>query len=357
MKHAAGPALGLLIVLTACGAATAPSAGSGAPALASSSAQAQPGQLTLKEIASEPIGQDTIEALAFSPDGKRLAVGAADGVIAVYSLEASQTEEAVKVKKLHAGFTSSIAWSPSGDRVLSAAADGAVRIWDAQTMQPTQSFNAYPATHPAAVWSPDGQKVAVAQGRDFVQLHDLDGGGDPQTFNLPGTTRALLWLPSGEIAGSDLKGKVAFFQQGKADPVRAYEPATSHKAVNSLSLSPDGQLLAIGYDDGAIILIDPTTAKQVREFPKGRSVGNVAWSPDGKVLAVSSIEFAVTFFDAQGKQLAKLDVGYDMNGVSWSPDGRLVAAASDDHTFKIWQASPPRTPATQLPTPPSYMGR
>jgi len=145
-----------------------------------------------------------------------------------------------------------------------------VRIWDAQTMQPTQSFNAYPATHPAAVWSPDGQKVAVAQGRDFVQLHDLDGGGDPQTFNLPGTTRALLWLPSGEIAGSDLKGKVAFFQQGKADPVRAYEPATSHKAVNSLSLSPDGQLLAIGYDDGAIILIDPTTAKQVREFPKGR---------------------------------------------------------------------------------------
>ena len=355
MQKAAGPALGVAMLLAACGAGTAPSAG--ATASASVSAAAQTGQLSLKEIVSEPIGQDTIEALAFSPDGKRLAVGAADGVIAVYSLEVSQTEEAVKVKKLHAGFTSSIAWSPSGDRVLSAAADGAVRIWDPRTMQPAQSFNAYPATHPAAVWSPDGQKVAVAQGRDFMQLHDLNGAGDPQTFNLPGTTRALLWLPSGEIAGSDLKGKVAFFQQGKADPVRAYEPVSSHKAVNSLALSPDGQLLAIGYDDGAIVLIDPTTAKQVREFPRGRSVGNVAWSPDGKVLAVSSIEFAVTFFDPQGKQLAKLDIGYDMNGVSWSPDGRLVAAASDDHTFKIWQASPPRTPATQLPTPPSYMGR
>lgn len=326
----------------------------------SAPAPAGSGQLTLKEIISEPVGQDTVEALAFSPDGKQVAVGAADGVVAVFSLDASAAEEAVKVQKMHAGFTSSLAWSPNGDRVLSAAGDGSVRIWDPRTMQSLQSFTAYPATHPAAIWSPDGQKIALAEGRDIVQVIDPSGNSDPQTLNLPGTTRALLWLPSGEIAGSDLKGKVAFFKPGNADPVRAYEPATPHKAVNSLSFSPADSLLAVGYDDGAINLIDPATAKEVRQFPKGQSVGNVAWSPNGKVLAESSIEFAVTFFDPLGKQLAKLNIGYDMNGVSWSPDGRYVAAASDDHTFKIWEVSPPRASSGSgdiAPTPPSYMGR
>jgi len=359
VRSGGGFLLGLVAtLLSACASSPSSSATPPPPGSVSASAKAQTGQLSLKEIVSEPIGQDTIEALAFSPDGKRLAVGAADGIIAVYSLAAaSQAEDPVKMQKLHAGFTSSIAWSPSGDGVLSAAADGSVRIWDPTTMQPRQSFNATPATHPAAVWSADAQKIALAQGRDFMQIIDLQGTADPEMFNLPGTTRALLWLPTGELVGSDLKGKVAFFQPGKPDPVRAYEPATSHKAVNSLSLSPTDPLLAVGYDDGAIILIDPGTAKEVRQFPKGRSVGNVAWSPNGKVLAVSSIEFAVTFFDPQGKQLAKLNIGYDMNGVSWSPDGRYVAAASDDHTFKIWEVSPPQTPARQLPTPPSYMGR
>lgn len=344
--------------LVGCGSSATSSPAVGRPVSASAAAESPAGQLTLTELVSEPVGQDTVEALAFSPDGKHVAVGAADGIVAVYALGASAAEDAVKAQKMHAGFTSSIAWSPSGDRILSAAGDGSVRIWDPQTLQPLQSFTAYPATHPAAVWSPDGQKIALAQGRDTVQIIDIAGNSDPQTLNLPGTTRALLWLPNGDIAGSDLKGKVAFFQPGKADPVRAYEPATSHKAVNSLSLSPDGSLLAVGYDDGAIILLDPGTAKEFRQFPKGQSAGNVAWSPNGKVLAESSIEFAVTFFDMAGKQLAKLNIGYDMNGVSWSPDGQYVAAASDDHTFKIWQVSPPQGGVAGAgPTPPSYMGR
>jgi WD40 repeat protein len=312
----------------------------------------------LKELIAEPVGQDTVEALAFSPDGRQVAVGAADGVVAVYSLHASAAEEAVRIAKMHAGFTSSIAWSPAGDRVLSAAGDGSVRIWDPRSLQPLQSFTAYPATHPAAVWAPNGQKIALAQGRDTIQVINLAGNADPQTLSLPGTTRALLWLPNGQIAGSDLTGNVAFFQPGKRDPVRTYTPSAAHKAVNSLSLLPDGSLLAAGYDDGAIVLIDPATAKEVRQLPKGQSVGNVAWSPNGKVLAESSIEFALTFFNPLGKQLAKLNIGYDMNGVGWSPDGQYVAAGSDDHTLKIWQVSPAQGMAgATAPTPPSYMGR
>ncbi|HLG70595.1 MAG TPA: hypothetical protein VK009_09260 [Chloroflexota bacterium] len=350
----------LVLLLAGCGSAAGP-AGSASvvPPVASAPASPAPsGQLVLKEVVSEPIGQDTVEVLAFSPDGKRLALGAADGTVAVYSLQVSATEDAVKAQKLHGRFTSSIAWSPFGDRVLSAASDGAAIIGDPNTMQPLQRFNTDPASYPAGVWSPDGQKIALAQGRDSVQVYDLHGNAEPETLSLPGATRALLWLPSGELAASDDKGKVTFFKPGNPTPVRAYTPAQSHKAVNGLSLSPADGSLAIAYDDGTIILLDPSTGKEVRQLTQGRQTGSVAWSPNGKVLAETSVAFAVTFFDSAGKRLASLDIGHDMNGVSWSPDGALVAAGSDDHTFKIWQVSPAQTPGSgKLPPQPSYMGR
>jgi WD40 repeat protein len=295
--------------------------------------------------------------VTFSPDGQRIAVGTLDGFVAVYPLQTGGADTP-QAQKLHAGRITSVAWDPSGNQVLSASGDGAVRMWDARTLQPSLRFNAVNATYPAAVWSPDGKRVAVATGRDSIQIYELGTAADPQTLKLPGSTRALLWLPNGDIAGSDLNGRVAFFQPGKSDPIRVYQPAASHKAVNSMALTPDGQLLAVGYDDGTIILVDPSTAKEVRQIGQSHSVGNVAWSPNGKVLAVSSIGFNVTFLDPAGKQLAGVDVGYDMNGVSWSPDGRLVAAASDDQTFKVWEVSPPQSgPNPTGPTPPTYMGR
>jgi WD40 repeat protein len=348
----------LVALLASCGSPTA--APSSTPAAASTSAapvQSQPAGLTLKEIATQPVTDNNVEALAFSPDGKQLAVGLADGTVAIFLLQASAAEDPVRSSKLHTRLVSSLAWSPDGTRIASASADGSVRVWNPQSFQVSRSFNGYPATYPAAVWSPDGQQIAVAQGRDFIQIFDANTDGDPQTMNLPGTTRPLLWLPSGELVAGDLKGKVAFFQPGKPDPVRAYEPATPQKMVASLSLSPSDGSLAVGYDSGMIVLLDPATAKEKSVVRQGKSVNSAAWAPNGKMLAVSSMEFAVTFYDPSGKQLAKQDIGYDMNGVSWSPDGRFVAAGSDDRTFKIWEVSPPQTPTRQAPTPPNYIGR
>ncbi|HLY67466.1 MAG TPA: hypothetical protein VKU60_18155, partial [Chloroflexota bacterium] len=63
-------------------------------------------------------------------------------------------------------------------------------------------------------------------------------------------------------------------------------------------------------------------------------------------------------FDADGNVVAHEDLGYDTNGTAWSPDGKYLALGVDDHTFRVWEVSPPQAPAGQAHgTPPSYMGR
>jgi WD40 repeat protein len=337
----------LAILLVACGNA-APTPSVSAPA------SPTPTGVSLRLQISEPVGQDNVETLAFAPDGKHLAVGAGDGVIAVFPLAGGPGEEPV-VQKLHAGFVSGLAWSPDGSRLLTAAGDGAVRLSDPASLQPLLSVNAVPSSRPAVAWSPDGSQFALAQGRGSVRTYSAADGSPAASYPVAGVTRDLRWLPTGELAAGDDAGRVSFLSGGTT--VRSFMPATAHKAVNSLSLSPHGAELAVGYDDGAIVLIDPASAKSIRELPKGRQIGTVSWSPNGKLLAVSSVAFDLRLLDGQGQQLAREDVGYDVNGTAWSANGSLVAAAADDHSFKIWQVTPPQTPASPGPTPPSFMGR
>ncbi len=337
--------------LAACSATPAPSAPSStAPSVAATSG------LALKEYITEPIGKDNVEAITFSPDGKRLAIGAADGVLAIYTVE--KHDEEPLVAQLHGGFVSGLAWSPDGTQILSAAADGSVRQARGDKLQVIHSYTAFPGSHPAVAWSADGRQLALAQGRNAIQVFDAADGSLIETFDLPNaTTRALWWLPGGDIVASDDTGQVSFFAHGQTKAARSFKPSPSRKSVNSLSLSPNGASLAVGYDDGSVVLLDPATAKQTRELVKGRQLGTATFSPNSRLIAVSSVAFDLKLFDAEGKLVAKEDVGYDVNGTAWSSDGKYLAAGTDAHDFRIWQLVPPQTPSRPVPAGPAYMGR
>lgn len=338
-------------VLAACSSATAPASLPSASPSATASES-----FSINEVISESVGKDTVETLAFSPDGIRIAIGAGDGIVANYALAPAAGEEPI-LGKLHNGLVSGLAWSPDGKQLLSAAADGTIRQADAASMQVIRSYSGSPNSHPAVAWSPDGQQLAVALGRDNLQLFDAASGNALDSFDVAGATRALLWLATSEIAIGDDTGRISFFTRGQPAAARVFRPAKPHKAVNSLSLSPADGSLAVGYDDGVVVQVDTAAPKTIRDLFNGRQIGTVAWSPNGKVLAVSSVEFDLKLLDAQGSLLTRADVGYDVNATAWSPDGKYVAAAADDHTFKVWQVSPPQKPAKLALTPPSFMGR
>ncbi len=72
-----------------------------------------------------------------------------------------------------------------------------------------------------------------------------------------------------------------------------------------------------------------------------KAVNGVSFSPDGKILASASSDNTVKLWDtATGKEIKTLTGHtYVIHDVSFSPDGKILASASDDKTVKLWDTA------------------
>ncbi|MCG9132647.1 T9SS type A sorting domain-containing protein [Candidatus Poribacteria bacterium] len=206
----------------------------------------------LPEGAKTRLGKGTVDDIAYSPDGTRLAVA---GSVGIWLYDAV-TGETLDLFIGHTDRVYSVSFSADGLTLASGSWDKTVRLWDVGTGSELRVLQGHTEWVESVSFSADGQTLASGSEDGTVRLWDVATGSELRVLH------------------------------GHTD------------RVYSVSFSPDGQTLASGGDDETVRLWDVGTGSELRVLHGHTDwVESVSFSPDGRTLASGSYDGTVLLWE------------------------------------------------------------
>lgn len=276
-------------------------------------------------------------SLAFSPDGTLLVLGHTP-TLTVWGVADGKPPRLQDTIRAHTDTINAVAFSPNGKLLGSASSDRLVRLWNTETWTEHFTFREHTDAVQALVFSPDGQRVATGGHDQQALVWRTDGTVLARRAHAKQHVTAARFLPDGvTLASGGTDGVILM-----GDPCVPAPPqrlAGHRQLVTHLTSSPVGGVLASCGWDGSVRLWDlrqpigPPASQ-----PHQGTVRAVAFTPDGKHFATGGSDHVVVVHDAAGRTLPFPLRGHKscVRSVAFFPDGQRLASAGEDNTVRVW---------------------
>lgn len=283
-----------------------------------------------------------IEAVAFAPDSKTLVSGG-QGNHAIRLWDAATGKEIQRLEG-HESQVDSLAFLPDGKTLASAGFDMTIRLWDlAARREIRRSKWEINRVLSKTAFSPDGKQMISGIADGTLRIWDVISGKEIRRFPVPQSLRTAALSPDGRtLAQVDFEtARLVDVGTGKV----AHHLSLAYANLGtSAAFSPDGRTLAVGYGSqdhqkGAVHLWEVATGKEIHRLHELRgALYAVAFSPDGRMFATAGFGETIRLWETvTGKEIRRFE-GHEgkILSLTFAPNGTSLASVSEDATILLW---------------------
>jgi WD40 repeat protein len=289
--------------------------------------------------------------LTFSPDGKILAVAGGDGL---HLWEFPSGKERFHITAAGGApndptrhMVTAVAFSPDGKTMAVGAPDASMRLWDVADGKELRKLGKLPNPVVSFAFSADGKTLAASSevgDSGTVAVWDVATGKSRAEFKEPfGSLGDLAFWDEGKTLAIHTTNDLVFREVPSGKELKRYKVGKGQ-----LVYSADRRYAAFGsfrrhFLQDSVRLYDLKTGERL-PAPKGHAggVGALALSPDGKALVSADSENTIRLWDvATRKELHRLTSQgpWEPSPIIFSPDGKRIVAGHRDGFLDIWDVA------------------
>jgi WD40 repeat protein len=289
-----------------------------------------------------------VYSVAFTPDGKNLLAWNGSDCITIWDLATDNQSDSILEKSQ--GSVSAMALSPDGKTVVVFHGQESPKLWDvAKRTMRTGLKGSHVSFCRPPVFTPNSE-LLVGWSGNIATFHDTVSGEIRFLLDTGKEITCLAFTTDGKICATG-NGKTVMFWDVTTNPWRA-APKSFGRGSHAV-LSRNGEYVASEANDGSVSVRLVETGERLYGVQAGvfRHIEHMVLSTDGQRLAVwqdvftpdgkNTLRTEVILWDVvRGQETARLLLSPSSYPcMKFSPDSRILAVGETDGVLRLWDAT------------------